>query len=160
MSLTLIAAVASNRAIGKDNRLLWHLSDDFKHFKKTTMGHPIVMGRKTFESLPQLLPGRVHYVLSSNPAYEVPEGVKLFHDVKDLLAALPDGENFVIGGAHIYSLLMPYADKMVLTELDKSYEGDAFFPEFDRNEWKVTEKIKGEDETIPHLFVTYERVHS
>ena len=89
MSLSIIVARARNGVIGKDNRLIWHLSDDLKRFKTLTMGHPIVMGRKTFESLPKVLPGRIHYVLTGNPDYKAPEGVLLFHDVKKLLAALP-----------------------------------------------------------------------
>lgn len=102
MSLSIIVARARNGVIGKDNRLIWHLPDDLKRFKALTMGHPIVMGRKTFESLPKVLPGRVHYVLTGNPDYKAPEGVLLFHDVKKLLAALPAGESFVIGGEHMY----------------------------------------------------------
>lgn len=101
MSLSIIVAKASNNAIGKDNALLWHLSDDLKRFKKLTMGHPIIMGRKTFESLPGVLPGRVHYVLTGNKDYKAPEGVLLFHDVKSLMESLPEGENFVIGGEHM-----------------------------------------------------------
>lgn len=89
MSLSIIVAKASNNAIGKDNALLWHLSDDLKRFKKLTMGHPIIMGRKTFESLPGVLPGRVHYVLTGNKDYKAPEGVLLFHDVKSLMESLP-----------------------------------------------------------------------
>lgn len=107
MSLSIIVARSENGVIGKDNRLIWHLSDDLKQFKALTMGHPIIMGRKTFESLPKVLPGRVHYVLTGNKDYRAPEGVLLFHDVKSLLSALPEGENFVIGGEHMYRTLFP-----------------------------------------------------
>ena len=113
MSLSIIAARAANGVIGKDNRLIWHLSDDLKRFKALTMGHPIIMGRKTFESLPKVLPGRVHYVLTGNRDYKAPEGVLLFHTVKDLLSALPEGESFVIGGEHMYREMMPHADTLI-----------------------------------------------
>jgi dihydrofolate reductase len=157
MSLSIIAAVASNGVIGGDNRLLWHLSDDLKRFKRLTMGRPIIMGRKTFESLPKLLPGREHFVLSRDPHYQVPEGVHLFTDVKELLRALPEGENFIIGGAHIYQLLLPYADVMYLTELAVPYEGDAYFPSFEREDWDIKETVEGDNTSIPHRFVTYTR---
>lgn len=127
MSLSIIVAKASNNAIGKDNALLWHLSDDLKRFKKLTMGHPIIMGRKTFESLPGVLPGRVHYVLTGNKDYKAPEGVLLFHDVKSLMESLPEGENFVIGGEHMYKALLPYAGALYITEVEKPFDGDAFF---------------------------------
>lgn len=156
MSLTLIAAVASNGVIGRDNALIWHLPDDLARFKRITMGHPIVMGRKTFESLPKVLPGRVHYVLTGQRDYAAPEGVVLCHSPEELLAALPDGENFVIGGAAVYRKLLPHADRMLLTEIDRAYEGDAYFPAFDRAEWTVTASEEGTG-TIPHRFVTYER---
>ncbi len=156
MSLTIIAAVAANGVIGRDNRLIWHLSDDLKRFKALTMGHPIIMGRKTFESLPGVLPGRTHYVLTGNAAYAAPEGVVLCHTAEELLAALPEGESFVIGGAAVYRLLLPRADRMILTEIGQDYEGDARFPDFDRSLWRVTASEDGTGEP-PHRFVTYER---
>ena len=109
MSLSIIVARAANGVIGNDNKLIWHLSDDLKMFKSRTMGRPIIMGRKTFESLPKVLPGRVHYVLTGNRAYSVPEGVYVFHTVKELLSALPEGENFIIGGEKMYEAMFPYA---------------------------------------------------
>lgn len=155
--LSVIAARAANGAIGKDNHLLWHLQDDLRRFKKITMGHPLVMGRRTFESLPGLLPGRIHYVLSQNSAYQVPAGVRLFTSVSQLLENLPEGENFVIGGARIYELLLPYAHRIYLTEIEKNFEGDAFFPKFDASAWRKIEECPGEDGVLPHRFVTYER---
>ena len=157
MSLTIIAAVARNGVIGKDNTLIWHLSDDLKRFKALTTGHAIIMGRKTFESLPKVLPGRTHYVLTGNPDYQVPEGVILCHTVEELLAKLPEGESFIIGGAAVYKLLFPYADRLALTEIERDYEGDAYFPDFDKSEWTLTEAEESEDTAIPHRFVTYER---
>lgn len=156
MSLSIIVAKASNNAIGKDNALLWHLSDDLKRFKKLTMGHPIIMGRKTFESLPGVLPGRVHYVLTGNKDYKAPEGVLLFHDVKSLMESLPEGENFVIGGEHMYKALLPYAGALYITEVEKPFDGDAFFPEIRPEDWVVTEETEGEG-NIPHRFITYHR---
>lgn len=157
MSLTIIAAVAKNNVIGKDNTLIWHLSDDLKRFKSLTMGRPIIMGRKTFESLPKVLPGRTHYVLTGNRDYKVPDGVILCHTVDELLEKLPDGENFIIGGAAVYALLFPYADKLALTEIEKDYDGDAYFPDFDRSEWTLTESEESPDKSVPHRFVTYVR---
>ena len=157
MSLSIIVARARNGVIGKDNQLIWHLSDDLKRFKALTMGHPIIMGRKTFESLPKVLPGRVHYVLTGNPDYQAAEGVLLFHDVKKLLAALPLGENFVIGGEHMYRELLPYADTMYITEIEEDFEGDAYFPDFDPSAWKLEESVEGEGK-IPHRFCIYRKV--
>ena len=135
MSLSIIVARAENGVIGKDNRLIWHLSDDLKRFKSLTMGHAIIMGRKTFESLPKVLPGRVHYVLTGSRDYEAPEGVRLFHSVEEL----------------------PYADTLYITEIRKSYEGDAFFPEFDGKDWELVEKEAASGD-IPHDFCTYKRI--
>ncbi len=159
MSLSIIVAKAKNGVIGKDNQLIWHLSDDLKRFKALTMGHPIIMGRKTFESLPKVLPGRVHYVLTGNRNYQVPEGVLLFHTVKDLLAALPKGENFVIGGEHMYKELLPFADTMYITEIENDYKGDAYFPEFDSSEWKLVENVEGEG-AVAHSFCKYEKMRN
>ena len=156
MSLSLIVAKAKNGVIGKDNQLIWHLSDDLKRFKALTMGHPIIMGRKTFESLPKVLPGRTHYVLTGNRNYKVPEGVLLFHDAKELLAALPEGENFLIGGARMYEEFLPCVDTLYITEIEKDYEGDAYFPGLDPSAWELIEKIEGEG-NIPHAFCTYKR---
>lgn len=156
MSLSVIVARAGNGVIGKDNTLIWHLSDDLKRFKALTMGHPIIMGRKTFESLPKVLPGRTHYVLSGNRSYTVPEGVLLFHSPEELLAALPEGENFLIGGEHMYRALLPQADTLYITEIEEDFEGDAYFPEFSEKEWTLVSSEKGEG--LPaHRFNIYKR---
>ena len=120
------------------------------------MGYPIIMGRKTFESLPGVLPGRVHYVLTGNKDYKAPEGVLLFHDVKSLMESLPEGENFVIGGEHMYKALLPYAGALYITEVEKPFDGDAFFPEIRPEDWVVTEETEGEG-NIPHRFITYHK---
>ncbi len=135
MSLSIIVAVAANGVIGKDNQLIWHLSDDLKWFKKCTMGKPIIMGRKTFESLPRLLPGRTHFVLSRRKDYQVPDGVRLFHDVETLMENLPE---------------------VYMTRVGKAYDGDAFFPPFDEKEWIKEKEFPGEGD-IPHTFVIYRR---
>lgn len=156
MSLSIIVARAANGVIGRDNQLLWHMKDDMAWFKKTTMNHAILMGRKTFESLPKLLPGRTHYILTGDQNYRAPEGVHIFHHPEDLLASLPEGENFVIGGGEMYKLFFDHAEKLYITEVEKDYEGDTYFPNFDEGEWNVVSSAKGEGD-IPHRFVIYKR---
>ena len=156
MSLSIIVAVAANGVIGKDNQLIWHLSDDLKWFKKCTMGKPIIMGRKTFESLPRLLPGRTHFVLSTRKDYQVPEGVRLFHDVETLMENLPEGENFVIGGEHIYSLLLPKADKVYMTKVEKHMTETLFSLHLMKRNGLKRQEFPGEGD-IPHTFVIYRR---
>ncbi len=151
--LTMICALAKNRVIGKDNRLIWHIPEDLKRFKALTLGHPIVMGRKTFESLPGVLPGRTHYILTGNKDYKAPTGVICCHSVSELLAHFSGEDAFIIGGASVYQTLLPYAKAMELTEIDKEYEGDAYFPEFSKEEWKETASEAHEG----YRFVRYER---
>ena len=151
--LTIICALAKNRVIGKDNRLIWHIPEDLKRFKALTMGHPIVMGRKTFESLPGVLPGRTHYILTGNRDYKAPAGVICCHSVPELLERLADRDAIVIGGASVYRTLLPYAKAMELTEIEKDYEGDAYFPEFSKEEWKETASEAHEG----YRFVRYEK---
>lgn len=139
MKLTMIAAMGKNREIGKDNQLIWHFPSDLKFFRQTTKGHTIVMGRKTFESLPGMLPNRHHIVISrTNP--ELPEDVECFGSIEKFLEAYKDKDEevFVIGGAQIYAQMEKYCDAMVLTEIDQSYEADAFYPDFDRNAYNRT----------------------
>ncbi len=154
MTLTIICALAKNRVIGKDNKLIWHISEDLKRFKTLTTGHPIIMGRKTFESLPGLLPGRAHYVLTGNENYRAPVGVILCRTTDELLKKLPDTDCYIIGGAAIYRELLPYAGAMELTEIEKDYEGDAHFPEFSKEEWKETRREAREG----YAFVRYEKI--
>ncbi|MBI5786315.1 MAG: dihydrofolate reductase [Rhodocyclales bacterium] len=157
--LTLIAAVARNGVIGRDNQLPWKLTEDLKHFKALTMGHPMIMGRKTWESLPGKLPGRLHIVVTRNPAY-VAEGATV---VASLHAAVTSAgetdEVFVIGGAELYAQAFEFADRLQLTELDADYEGDAHFPNWDRSQWRETARESHRTESdIGYAFVTYERV--
>ena len=157
--LTLIAAVARNGIIGRDNKLPWKLSEDLKHFKALTMGHPMIMGRKTWESLPGKLPGRPHIVVTRNPAY-VAEGATVAPSLHAAVTAAGDtDEVFLIGGAELYSQAFDFADRLQLTEIDADYEGDAYFPNWDRNQWRETARETHlTDAGLGYAFVTYERV--
>ena len=142
--LSIIVAKAKNNIIGKENKLLWHLPEDLKRFKKLTTGHTIIMGRKTFESIGRVLPDRKHIILSQNPDFKVnDQNVEIAHSPSDLKTYIEsEEESFVIGGAMIYNLLMPYVSKMYVTEIDKDFEGDAFFPKINSEIWKEIEREK------------------
>ncbi|MBK7920851.1 dihydrofolate reductase [Veillonella sp. YH-vei2232] len=159
--LALIVAVAHNRVIGKDNTLIWHLPNDLKFFKEKTTGHVIIMGRKTFESLPFLLPNREHWVITKDKGFDAPEGVRIFHSPEAVAEAAKDLDAaYVIGGAQIYEAFLPFVDVMHITEVDHTFEGDAFFPEFDASQFEIVETIEGtvdEKNKYPHKFVTYKR---
>lgn len=140
--LSIIVAMANNRAIGKDNQLLWHLPEDLKYFKRTTMGKPIIMGRKTFESIGRPLPGRLNIVVTRQADWQH-EGVKVVHSIDDAMnladsQALIDGieEVMLIGGAELYQTALPLASKIYLTRVDADIDGDAFFPAIDNSEWE------------------------
>lgn len=161
--LSLIVAKAKNNVIGKDNQLIWHLPEDLKRFKKLTTGHTIIMGRKTFESLGRVLPNRHHVILCNDANMEIDdENVEILEDISLLDKYIKDEEeHFVIGGATMYRLLMPYCTKMYITEINQEFDGDVSFPEINMSEWKVTEREKGlKDEKNPfdYEYVTYERI--
>ncbi|MBO5397754.1 MAG: dihydrofolate reductase [Clostridia bacterium] len=161
--LSLIVAVAQNNVIGKDNALIWHLPDDLKHFKEITSGKTIIMGRKTFESLGRVLPKRKHVVLCKSGSLEVDDDrVEILKDISELDKYIEDSEeHFVIGGATIYKLLLDKVNKMYITRINEDFEGDAFFPQFDEKEWKITEKIKGprnSENPYDYDYITYERI--
>jgi len=138
MIISLIAAVAKNGVIGKGNELPWRLSADLKYFKKVTMGKPILMGRKTHESIGRALPGRLNIVMTGQPDFSAP-GCEVVSSMDEVLkAAEGAGELMVIGGASIYTLLFDQADRLYLTRLDKVFEGDTFFPEFNEAPWEET----------------------
>ena len=141
--LSIIVAVAKNNVIGKSNELLWRLPNDLKNFKEITMGHTIIMGRKTFESLPKILPGRKHIVLTRDKsAISQNRMVEVFNSVEALLDSLnPQVEYFVIGGGEIYKALMPYCEKLYLTKVKGTFQGDTYFPEIDNSKWKEISKI-------------------
>ncbi len=160
--LSIIVAVAKNNVIGKDNQLIWHLPEDLKRFKRLTTGHTIIMGRRTFESLGRVLPNRKHVILCNDKQINIDdENVEILPDIS-LLDKYKDSpeENFIIGGATIYRLLMPMADKMYVTHIDKDFDGDVYFPQIDEKEWKVVDEEEGPDDgknTFKYKYVTYER---
>ena len=136
--LSIISAMAKNRVIGIDNTLPWRLPEDLKHFKALTLGHHILMGRKTWESLPGKLPGRTSVVITRAGDFEAP-GAIVAHSIGEAVAACgEDDEIFFIGGAEIYRQALEIADRLYLTEIDADFEGDAWFPEFDAGRWAET----------------------
>ena len=136
----LIAAVAANGVIGRRGRLPWHLPEDLKHFKRLTLGHPIIMGRRTWESLGGLLPGREHIVVTRTPGYDAP-GAAVASSLEAALA-LCAGEAvvFVIGGREIFAEALPLAAGLVMTEIHRDYEGDTRFPPYERSRWRETQR--------------------
>jgi dihydrofolate reductase len=141
MKISLIVAMSSNRAIGLDGQMPWHLSADLKRFKQITMGHPIIMGRLTFEAIGRPLPGRTNIIVSRNPSYQQESCVV----VDSIDAAINYGcrladEVFVIGGATLYEATLPLADSLYITQINQDFEGDTFFPDFDTNDWTEVER--------------------
>ncbi|MGM9491049.1 dihydrofolate reductase [Ideonella sp. YS5] len=165
MDLTLIAGVARNGVIGRDNRLLWQLPEDLKHFRAATMGAPVIMGRKTWQSLPERfrpLPGRRNLVLSRQAGYEAP-GAEVVADLDTALALARAGgapRVFVIGGEQIYRQALPLADELLLTEVERDFEGDAHFPAFDRSAFAEIARERhraAPPNDFDFSFVTYRR---
>lgn len=150
MTTILIAAVGANGVIGRDNDLPWRIREDLQHFKQLTLGHTLVMGRKTYDSIGRPLPGRRTVVVTRQPDWEA-EGVDVVHDVETALKQ--DGDIYVAGGGEIYRQALPYADRLELTEVDQSPDGDITFPTFDRSEWSETARTPNAGFT----FVTYDR---
>lgn len=154
----MIAAAAENRALGKDNQLVWHLPNDFKRFKSLTTGHYIIMGRKTFESFPKPLPNRTHVVITRQKGYEA-EGCIVVNSIEKAIEICPKNEeSFIIGGGEIYNLSLPFADKIELTVVHHTFEADAFFPEINKNEWELTNsefQTKDEKHLYDFTFETY-----
>ncbi len=160
--LSIIVAIANKNVIGKDNALIWHLPEDLKRFKQITTGKTIIMGRRTFESLGRVLPNRKHIVLCNDMEMNIDnENVEVLKDIKDLDKYINSSEeNFIIGGATIYRLLMPYANKMYITKINQDFDGDAFFPEIKEEEWEIAATEKGtRDEQNPfdYDYITYVR---
>jgi len=159
--LTLIVAASENNVIGKNNTLLWHLPEDFKRFKKLTTGHNIIMGRKTFDSLPGVLPNRNHIIISRKRDLVI-ENCAVINSLKNAirLAYAHDEKPFVIGGGEIYAKAIEIADKLEVTRVHTTIEGDAFFPEIDPNTWSLVAKDfheKDENHQFDFSFLTYER---
>ena len=159
--LSIIVAKSINNAIGKDNKLLWKIPDDMKRFKEITTGHTVIMGRKTFESIGKVLPNRLNIILTRDPNYKIDDpNVKILGGVSDLEKYINDeNENFVIGGAQIYSILMPKCQKLYVTQVDKDFVGDTYFPVIRENEWEVTEKTEGpkDENDFKYEYITYKR---
>ncbi len=158
MIVSLIAAVSENNVIGKDNDLPWHLPKEFKYFKNTTKGHHILMGRKTFESFPQPLPQRTNIIITRQNNYNV-QGGKVVHSLEEgleLARQNDEDEAFVIGGAQIYKLALPLADRIYLTVIHTTVNGDTYFPAFNEKQWTITHKkpVKA-DKNNPHDFTIY-----
>lgn len=157
MTLSLIVAMTDGRVIGKNNQLPWHLSEDLKRFKKITMGHPIVMGRKTFESIGKPLPGRENVVLTRDKNFKA-DGVSIAHDLKEALR--PDA--FVIGGAHVFEAALPHITRIYLTLIHHSFQGDVYFPPFDlEKDFRVIDKADHRFEGAPsfdYTFITADRI--
>jgi dihydrofolate reductase len=162
MTITLIAAVASNGVIGTDNDLPWRLPADMKYFTLHTSGKPILMGRKTFESLRRPLKDRTNVILSRS-LKEAPEGCVIVRSIQEALEKFANEELMVIGGAEIYEQTLKVANKLLLTEIGQPFEGDTYFPSFDPIEWSLSSCAPGvldEKNLIPHAFCVYERVMS
>lgn len=164
MKISIIVAMACNRVIGNNNILPWHLSADLKKFKKITMGSPILMGRKTYESIGRPLPGRTNIILSRNPEYQQ-EGCLVFNDVETAIkkGCESAGEIFVIGGADLYATILPSADTLYLTIINRYFQGDTFFPEIDLNEWSEVERENIDDDpdaAFSYSFLKLLRVNS
>lgn len=156
----MIAALANNRVIGIENRLPWRLPEDLAHFKALTLGHPVLMGRKTFESLGRPLPGRTNIVITRNPDFR-PEGCQVAGSIPEAIALCRAAvELFFIGGAELYAQAIPLADRLYLTEVDIEAEGDAWFPEYDRGMFLEVSRTSHTGEKADRLgfdFVTYAR---
>lgn len=158
MLLSLIVAVAQNGVIGRDNQLIWHLPNDLKQFKRLTTGHPIIMGRKTFDSIGKPLPNRTSIVITRSKEW-AHEGVVVVHSVEEAIAVAQQtqtDEAFVIGGAEIYRKMLPLANKLYLTEVKADFEGDAYFEELSVEEWEEVNRVVhpvDEKHVVPFDFV-------
>ncbi len=158
--LTIIAAVAKNGALGKDNQLIWHLPADLKRFKEVTNGHHIIMGRKTFESLGKPLPNRTTIIITRNKDYHV-ENCIVVNSLGEAIAAAKEDDNpYILGGAEIYKQAMDIADKLDLTLVHHKFDADAFFPEIDKNIWEEISRddfSKDEKNQFDYSFVKYQK---
>ena len=158
--ITLIAAVAENYALGKNNELLWHLPDDFKRFKQITTGHHIIMGRKTFESFPKPLPNRTHIIITRQKDYQYEDCVIVDSLQKALAICSNETEVFIIGGGEIYKQSLAIVDKLDLTRVHHTFEADTFFPEIDHDKWVLSTSEhhpKDEKHAYSFTFETYLR---
>ena len=160
--LSIIVAIANDNVIGKDNKLIWHIPEDLKRFKSITTGHTMVMGRKTFESLGRILPNRKHVILCNDMELNIDdENVEVLGDISKLDKYInSDEEIFVIGGATIYKLLMPYAKKLYITKINQDFVGDVYFPEIKEDEWQEVKResgLKNEENPFDYEYIDYVR---
>ena len=155
--ISIIAAIGKNRELGRGNDLIWHIKEDLKNFKNLTMGKYIVMGKNTYESLPKHLEGRKYIVLSSSLS-EIENGL-LFNDFNKLLEFIKDvdEEVMIIGGARIYKLFLPFADKLYLTEIDSEEKADVYFPDFNKEDYECNVVSTNEVDGLKYSFIIYER---
>lgn len=160
INLSLIAAIGKNRELGKDNDLIWHLKGDMKYFREMTNNKTIIMGRKCFESLPGLLPNRKHIILTNNKDYKV-DGALVMNNMDDVLNYIKstDEQCFIIGGAKIYELFLPYCDNLYLTEIKDKKDADVYFPKFDKKLYNKEIIGTQEENNIKYSFVLYRRVY-
>ncbi len=173
MILSIIAAIGQNNELGKDNQLLWQMPADMKHFRETTSGHPVIMGRKTFESIGRALPNRENIIITRDPQY-FREGVIIVHSLEEAIERYTksraskdiarhdsaESEIFIIGGGHVYEEALPYADRLYITHVDAKLPADTFFPEIDLRKWEKSHEEKfpsDEKNPYPYTFVTYEK---
>ena len=160
MNLTIIVARATNGVIGRDNALPWRLPADLAHFKRTTLGHPVIMGRKTWDSIGKPLPGRRNIVVTRNASWYA-EGTERASSLDEAIArCAKDASAFVIGGAELFAAALPRADSAIVTEIDRDIEGDTFFPLLDLREWIETsreEHLASGPQALPFAFVHYAR---
>lgn len=159
----IVVAIAENRVIGKDNQLIWHLPEDLKHFKLLTMGHPMIMGRKTFEAIGKPLPGRTSIIVTRQADYKAPEGCIVASSLEEALqeALYIDEQVMVVGGAEIYQQALPLAEVVHLTLVHESFDGDVSFPELSPSEWDITtqqEHEADEKHAYPFSFFTFRRI--
>ena len=149
--IVMIAAVAENNALGKNNELVWHLPNDFKRFKELTSGHYIIMGRKTFESFPKPLPNRTHVVITRQQNYQ-PDGCIVVNSIENAIKACPENETiYIIGGGEIYNQALAFSDTIEITKVHGKFEADAFFPEIKAEEWELVQSnFNAKDER--HLY--------
>lgn len=160
--ISIIVVIAENYAIGKNNQLLWHISDDLKRFKKITSGHKVIMGKKTFQSLPKgPLPNRMNIVISDDHNDQFKD-CEMAYSIQEAIDKCDrDKENFIIGGGSIYKQFLPFAGKLYITKVNKTFEGaDTFFPEIDPSEWLIIERqdnMMDEKNAFTWEYITYER---
>ena len=162
-NISIIVAVAANHAIGKNNDLLWHISKDLQRFKKLTEGHYVIMGKRTYFSLPfRPLKNRTNIIITDVPG-EIIDNCLMAYSIEDAVSKMDsDNENFIMGGGSIYNQFLPLADKLYITQVNKAFEADTFFPEISPEEWKLTETIEVKDDPqneFTYSFDTYIRRH-